>query len=147
MPSGPNPILSSTNTFISVTNYDAYEGTFGGTTRSISTLGCIPLTTSDRSATGQISVAVAITGGSPGPATGGEFTTTTTIATGAGTISAGALGFSVTAISGTPTFNGATLPAGATVSGGGYPGYVTEEAISYNASGAQLLVSFDLPSP
>lgn len=57
MPSGPNPILASDNTQLSVSNL----AIMGGNT---STLSGIPLTTANGTATGQVVVGVAILGGS-----------------------------------------------------------------------------------
>lgn len=146
MPTGPNPILSSTNTLISVTNYAPYTGSFpgqaGSGTESISQLGGIPLTTSDNSATGQICLPVKLVNGG---SSGGTFNSTTLNATSSGSIAEGVLSWSITALSGTVTVDGATIPVGASVSGGGYAGYTLNSAINYVITSGSALVNYDTP--
>lgn len=141
-----NPILDSANRFIEVTNYEAYEGTFGGVTRTLSTLDGIPLTTSTAGATGQLAVAAYLVGGSISPPSGGEYTSDPELVTADGTIPAGCLGWSFTVVSGTVTLNGSgTLPVGASFRGGGYTGYVLASALSYTIAAGSALVNVDNP--
>jgi len=140
MSCGPNPILSATNTFIGVTNFAGYTGSG----LALSATSFIPLTTSDGSATGQIVVATKIIGSVP-PSSGGRFTSTHLRATGSSTIPAGVLGWSVTAISGTVTVGGVTLDAGASLSGGGYTGYVMSASLAYDATGGVAQIVYDTP--
>lgn len=75
-----------------------------------------------------------------------EYTSSFTNATGNGSVPAGVLGWSITAVSGTVTVGGQSLPAGGTVSGGGYGGRVTSAAIAYTVSGGVALVAYDTPA-
>src|SRR5688572_19194672 len=144
MSTGPNPILASDNTYIGVTNFAGYTGTGAdGAAMSLKGASFIPLTTSNGTATGQICLAVRAVGSAP--ATGGTFTSATTLATGNGSVAAGVLGWSITAISGTVTVNGASIPVGATVSGGGYNGYVLGTAVPYTVTSGSALVATDTP--
>lgn len=82
------------------------------------------------------------TGG--GGEAGGEFTSTTLNDAASGSIPAGVLAWSASAISGTITVNGAALPVGASVGGGGYVGRVSSAAIPYTvAGGGSVLISYD----
>lgn len=74
-----------------------------------------------------------------------EYTSTFVNATGNGSIPAGVLGWSVTAVSGTVTVGGQSLPNGATVRGGGYGGRTSSAAIAYTVSGVAL-VAYDTPA-
>lgn len=76
----------------------------------------------------------------------GEYTSTFTNATGNGSVPAGVLGWSITAVSGTVTVQTNALPNGATTRGGGYGGKVSSAAIPYTVTGGVALVSYDVPA-
>lgn len=146
MPSGPNPILNSSNAYIAVTNFAGYTGTGAdGVALSVRATDWIPLTTSNGSATGQIGVAVVNVGAqvAPLPPEGGVFDTTVLEATGNGSVPAGVLSWSVTAKSGTVTVAGQAMAAGETVGGGGYSGFVMNQAVAYTVSGGSAKVVYD----
>jgi hypothetical protein len=76
-----------------------------------------------------------------------KYTSSFTHATGNGTVPAGVLGWSVTAVSGTVTVQGQSLPTGATVRGGGYGGRTLTAAIAYTVAGPGVaLVTYDVPA-
>lgn len=147
MPSGPNPILSATNTFIAVSNFAGYTGTGGdGAAVTMRATDWIPLGTVGNSTTGEIVAKVSVreTVTPSTPPTGGSFDSTFVRATGAGTVPASTtLGWSITAISGTVTVRGVALAVGATVGGGGYTGYSMASAVAYDASGGVAHVVYD----
>lgn len=75
-----------------------------------------------------------------------QFTSSPQLVTADGTIPAGVLGWSFTAVSGTVTLNGSgTLPLGATLRGGGYGGKTTSAAIAYTITAGSALVTYDTP--
>lgn len=144
MPMGPHPILSSTNTYIAVSNFAGYTGTGPEGTRTIKTADWIPLGTVGGSATGEIIVKASIRESvAPQPPTGGLYSSVVVNATGNGSIPAGVLGWSASVMSGTVTVAGVSVPIGATVGGGGYAGYVADAAIAYTVSGGVLVISYD----
>lgn len=139
-----NPILSSSNTFLSVTNYAGYTGTGAdGQALSVKELSGIPLTTATGGATGQICVPVSIVGG--GGTSSATFTSTIIEGTGPGSVPAGVLGYSITVLDGPVTVEGVSLLTGASVGDGGYPGFRTANAISFDATGGSALVVYAVP--
>ena len=76
-----------------------------------------------------------------------EYTSAPALVTSGGSIPAGVLGWSVTAISGTITVNGTALAVGNSVNGGGYGGRTLKTAIAYTvAAASSALVTYDTPS-
>lgn len=76
-----------------------------------------------------------------------QFTSSPQLVTADGTIPAGVLGWSFTAVSGTVTLNGSgTLPLGATLRGGGYGGKTLATEIPYTITAGSALVSYDTPT-
>jgi len=76
-----------------------------------------------------------------------EYTSTPALVTSSGSIPAGVLGWSITAISGTVTVNGTALAVGNSVRGGGYGGRTLKTSIAYTvAAASSALVSYDTPS-
>lgn len=86
------------------------------------------------------------TGGGTAPGAGSNYTSVPITATGNGSIPAGVLGWSVTAVSGTVTVNGQALAVGGSFRGGGYGAGVSNAAIDYTVAGGSALVSYDLPA-
>lgn len=134
-----NKILTAANAALAVTNLAASGS--GGT----QTMEGVPIGTSDGTATGELVVKVKLVGTVP-PPSGSSYTPTFRNATASGTIPAGVLGWSVTAISGTIEVLGEALPVGATVTSGGYTGYVTDDAVDYDVTAGVALVVFDAPA-
>lgn len=81
------------------------------------------------------------TGGSTGS---GNYTPTYVLATGDGSIPAGVLGWSITAISGTVTVQDQGVPVGLKVSDGGYGGRTSTDAIPYTVSGGSAAVLYSV---
>lgn len=81
------------------------------------------------------------TGGASGS---GNYTSSYDLAVASGSVPAGVLGWSITAISGTITVQGASLPVGATVNGGGYGGRTSTAAIAYTVTAGSAMVAYDL---
>lgn len=81
-----------------------------------------------------------------GGTTDDQFTSTVDNASASGSIPAGVLGWSVTALTGTVTVAGEALPVGATVSGGGYLGKTTTAAIPYTIAAGTALIVYDTPA-
>lgn len=137
MPSGPNPILSASNTYIGVTNFAGYTGTDAtGVALALRATDWIPLGTTTGASTGEIAVKTLVVGGSLGPPTAsGSFDTTVLEATSSGSVPAGVLSWSITAKSGTITVGGQAMATGETVGGGGYDGYVMASAMAYTVAG------------
>lgn len=75
-----------------------------------------------------------------------QFASTFDNATADGSIPAGVLGWSITAVSGTVTVQGQALPNGASTRGGGYGGKTTSAAVPYTVTGGAALVSYDTPT-
>lgn len=80
------------------------------------------------------------TGGATGS---GNYTSTIDVATASGSIPAGVLGWSITAISGTVTVNGESVPNGLRVGGGGYGGRTSTAAITYTVAAGSAAVAYD----
>jgi len=108
--------------------------------QSMMTLSGLPL---GKSETGEVALKVIDAGSSVGTAT--QYASTVTNATGDGSIPQGVLGWSVTALSGTVAVEGATLPVGATVGGGGYDSAVSSVTINYTIAAGSALVVYDTP--
>tara|TARA_R110000868_G_scaffold17320_1_gene76222 strand:+ start:61 stop:405 length:345 start_codon:yes stop_codon:yes gene_type:complete len=75
-----------------------------------------------------------------------EYTSAPALVASSGSIPAGVLGWSITAISGTVTVNGTALAVGNSVRGGGYGGRTLKTAIAYTITSGTALVSYDTPS-
>ncbi len=90
---------------------------------------------------GEIGVKVLDAGSSSGTTI--QYSTSLTNTTSTGTIPAGVYGWSVTAISGTVTVDGQTIPVGASVSAGGYGSAVSLSEVNYDASAGNALVIYD----
>ena len=75
-----------------------------------------------------------------------QYTSSPGVVTTSGSIPAGVLGWSFTAISGTVTFNGTSVPIGTTLQGGGYEGRTSTTAIPYTISNGSAAVNYDLPA-
>jgi len=75
-----------------------------------------------------------------------QYTSAPALVTASGSIPAGVLGWSITAISGTVTVNGTSLANGNTVRGGGYGGRTLKTAIAYTITAGSAMVSTDTPS-
>jgi len=87
---------------------------------------------------------VAATGGDTGS---DEYTSNPSVVTASGSFPVGALGWSITALSGTVTINGTTLPVGSTITGGGYGGRTLKTAIAYTiAAASSAAINYDTPS-
>lgn len=82
-------------------------------------------------------------GGGGGGATPGTFVSNPQIVTASGSIPAGVKSWSFGVISGTVTLNGATIPIGAVVSGGGYAGFTMGSPLAYTITGGSVLLSYD----
>ena len=84
---------------------------------------------------------------SGGDTTTDEYTSAPALVASSGSIPAGVLGWSITAISGTVTVNGTALAVGNSVNGGGYGGRTLKTAIAYTvAAASSALVTYDTPS-
>lgn len=83
------------------------------------------------------------TGGSP---TNDQYISFPITATSSGSIPAGVLGWSITAVSGTVAVNGHALAVGGTFSGGGYNGKVSTSAITYTITAGSALIEYDVPA-
>lgn len=81
------------------------------------------------------------TGGASGS---GQYTSVYDFASVSGSVPAGVLGWSITAVSGTVTVQGDSLPIGGTASGGGYGGRTTTAAIAYTITAGTAMVSYDV---
>lgn len=81
-----------------------------------------------------------------GETTNDQFTSTVQNDTDGGSVPTGVLSWSITALSGTVTVQGQSLPVGATVGGGGYTGKTSSAAIPYTVAGGAALVSYDQPA-
>jgi len=108
--------------------------------QSMMTLAALPL---GKSETGEVALKVIDAGSSAGTAT--QYSSTITNATTNGSIPQGVLGWSITALSGTVAVEGATVPVGASVSGGGYDGAVSSVTINYTITAGSALVAYDTP--
>lgn len=76
-----------------------------------------------------------------------EYTSNPSVATASGSFPVGALGWSITALTGTVTIGGTTLPAGATITGGGYGGRTLKTAVAYTiAAASSAAINYDTPS-
>jgi len=75
-----------------------------------------------------------------------EYTSAPALVVASGSIPAGVLGWSITAVSGTVTVNGTSLANGNTVRGGGYGGRTLKTAIAYTIAAGSAMVSYDTPS-
>jgi len=75
-----------------------------------------------------------------------EYTSAPALVVASGSIPAGVLAWSITAISGTVIVNGTSLANGNTVRGGGYGGRTLKTAIAYTIAAGSALVSYDTPS-
>lgn len=75
-----------------------------------------------------------------------EFTSNPQLVTTSGSIPAGVLGWSITAVSGTVTINGQALSVGQTVRGGGYGGKTLKTAVPYTIAAGSALISTDVPA-
>lgn len=132
-----NKILTAANAALPVTNLTA----MGGTT---ATMEGVPIGTPADSATGELAVKVRlVAGGVVPPPSGGTFTSNVALATSSGNIPVGSFGWSATAISGTITVGGASLPVGASVGGGGYTGYTLGTQVAYTVSSGSVLIVYD----
>ncbi len=138
-----NKILTATNTAFKVTNLAAAGGS--GQASGTQTLEGVPIGTPSDSATGELAVKVRIVAGGTPPPSGGTFGTVIALATTSGTIPAPVLGWSVTAVSGTVTVGGASVPVGASVGGGGYAGYVSANDLAYTISAGSALIVYETP--
>lgn len=74
-----------------------------------------------------------------------EYTSVFSLATADGTIPVGALGWSISAVSGTVTVQGSALAVGQSVKGGGYGSKTLKTAIPYTITGGSALVIYDAP--
>jgi hypothetical protein len=84
---------------------------------------------------------------SGGDTTTDQYTSAPALVASSGSIPAGVLGWSITAISGTVTVNGTALAVGNSVNGGGYGGRTLKTAIAYTvAAASSALVTYDTPS-
>ena len=81
-----------------------------------------------------------------GDAASDEYTSTQSLATSSGTIPAGVLSWSISAVSGTVTVGGQALAVGAKLGGGGYGGRTLKTAIAYTISAGSALIAYDTPS-
>lgn len=86
---------------------------------------------------------VAASGGDVGS---DQFVSNPQLVTSSGSIAAGVLGWSATAVSGTITVNGSALAIGQTVRGGGYGGRTMATAIPYTVTAGSLLITTDTPA-
>lgn len=83
------------------------------------------------------------TGGDTGS---NQYTSSPGLTASSGSVPAGVLGWSITAVSGTVTVNGTSLPVGASVAGGGYDGRTLATAIPYTIAAGSAIVTYDTPA-
>jgi len=118
----------------------------GRITQTLNTLSGLPLGTVGNSATGEVVLKVSVREGGSAPPAATTFNSIVNVVTTGGTVPVGALSWSITNLTSTDlTVSGDTIPAGATVGGGGYGASSTlATAITYTLSTGSAIVVYDV---
>jgi len=127
MPTGPNRILDASNNATSATIQSIVVQVLSDLIYG-------------KTGSGEVGLKVIDIAGGSGAS---NYTSNIVTATSNGNVPSGVYGWSITAISGTVTVGGQSLPVGASVGGGGYGGATSLTQVAYTVSGGSALISYD----